>query len=231
MNLADLQDLDLSNAGNWPLPVKLVVALLVCVIVSGAGYWYMIREGIEQRDKAIWAEQRLREDFVAKQRVMANLDAYRKQIEVMKGMLDKVLRQLPTSTEMPDLLEDISSTGRRNGLQFQMFKPESTIPKEFYAAEPIAIKAEATYHQFGSFISKVAALPRIVTLEKAELEVLKAGEKKKREKTKLTIDDGEVLSITATLQTYRYMDPAEQAALQEKKNDKKGKKKRGRKKR
>jgi len=123
--------------------------------------------------------------------VLANIDAYRAQIKELEGMLNTMLRQLPTRTEMPDLLEDISDTGVFNGLEFQLFRPEAEQPRDFYAAKPITIKARAYYHQFSAFISSISALSRIVTLEKATLASAGADAP---------------LSIDATLQTYRYLE-------------------------
>jgi len=109
---------------------------------------------------------------------------------------------LPTGTEMPDLLDDVSNTGKKNGLDFELFKPEAEQPLDFYAAKPITIKAKATYHQFGSFVSGVAALPRIVTLENVTLSSAGMGKDGKP----VAGVKSETVDIQATLQTYRYMD-------------------------
>ena len=189
MNLSELNDLDFNNAGSWPAAIKAVAILLVIAAVGAAGYWFDTKDLLSELDASRHIEQELREEFTRKQKVLANIDAYRAQIEELKGLLATMLKQLPTRTEMPDLLEDISNTGRSNGLAFELFKPQSEQPRDFYAANPIAIRARATYHQFGAFISSIAALSRIVTLEQATL----SGK-----------DDA--LLIEATLQTYRYLD-------------------------
>jgi type IV pilus assembly protein PilO len=213
MNLSEinLSDFDLREAGNWPLPGKLVLMALVVVAVVGAGYYFITSAQLEELDRVTREEQTLRQEFVEKWRVTANLEAFRKQLEQMEADLGVMLRQLPTGTEMPDLLEDVSNTGKKNGLEFELFKPEAEQPKDFYAAKPITIKARGTYHQFGAFVSGVAALSRIVTLENATL--TGAGGQEARaggaRGAKLT---NQPLSIQATLQTYRYMDEAAGAA-------------------
>nr|MDQ2697049.1 type 4a pilus biogenesis protein PilO [Pseudomonadota bacterium] len=165
MNLSDLNNLDLNNAGRWPLPARIAAAVVVAAAAGALGYWWDTRSLLEELDGARRTEQQLRDEFVKKQRVMVNIDAYRAQIEELNASLDTMLRQLPTGTEMPDLLEDISNTGRTHGLDFELFRPQSDQPRDFYAAKPIAIRARASYHQFGAFVSSIAALPRIVTLE------------------------------------------------------------------
>ena len=202
MKLSDLTNLDFGNAGGWPSLAKAIAVVAVLAVVAGGGYWFFTRDQLDRLDAARRAEQQLREEFVAKQRVMANIETYRTQIEQMQEALQAMLRQLPTRTEMPDLLEDISNTGKRNGLNFSLFKPEAEQPREFYAAKPISIKARATYHQFGAFVSSIAALSRIVTLENASL----TGTEEPQSERIYSRKDSKPLVIEATLQTYRYLD-------------------------
>jgi type IV pilus assembly protein PilO len=209
MNLSEinLSDIDLREAGGWPLAGKLVLAALVMVVVLGGGYYFFASDQLEALERAASEEQRLRQEFVQNQRVAANLEAFRAQLEQMETDLEIMLRQLPTGTEMPDLLEDISNTGKRNGLEFELFRPEAEQPRDFYAAKPITIRATGTYHQFGAFVSGVAALPRIVTLENATLSGVAAGRPPARGAAPARRrQDNEPLTIQATLQTYRYMD-------------------------
>jgi type IV pilus assembly protein PilO len=151
-------------------------------------------------------EKKLRDEFVEKQRVAANLEAFREQLAQMEADLAVMLRQLPTGTEMPDLLDDVSNTGKKNGLDFELFKPEAEQPRDFYAAKPITIKAKANYHQFGAFVSGVAALPRIVTLENVTLTGAGDGKGGARGATGGGQGKAEPVNIQATLQTYRYME-------------------------
>lgn len=203
MNLSEINinDINLQEAGEWPLAGKLVLAALVMAAVIGAGYYFFIDDQLIALDGKEQEEQGLREEFISKQRVAANLEAFRAQLMQMEADLEVMLGQLPTKTEMPDLLDDVSNTGKKSGLEFALFKPEGEQPKEFYAAKPITIKATANYHQFGAFVSGVAALPRIVTLENVTL--TDAGEKGKGKS-----GDHKLVNIQATLQTYRYMDEA-----------------------
>ena len=202
MNLSEinLSDFDLREAGEWPLAGKVVLIVLVAAAVLGAGYYLFTNDQLQELDRVANEEQQLRQEFIEKQRVAANLESFRAQLKQMEADLAVMLRQLPTGTEMPDLLEDISNTGKRNGLDFELFKPEAEQPRDFYAAKPITIKARGSYHQFGAFVSGVAALSRIVTLENATLTGAAGG--KGAGKGSRT----EPLTIQATLQTYRYMD-------------------------
>ena len=206
MNLSEinLSDIDLREAGDWPLAGRLVLVALVIATVLGAGYYFFTSDQLQQLETVKNEEEKLRKEFVEKQRVAANLEAFRAQLAEMEETLGEMLRQLPTGTEMPDLLDDVSNTGKQNGLEFELFKPEAEQPKDFYAAKPITIKAKGTYHQFGAFVSGVAALPRIVTLENATLAGVGKG--------KRAANNQEPVEIQATLQTYRYMDESQPPA-------------------
>lgn len=202
MTLSDLRNLELATAGNWPAPLKAVAVVLVAALVGFLGYYFKTQELLDELARERSTEQDLRAEFQTKQRVKANIQAYRAQLEELQGMLDVMLQQLPTGTEMPDLLEVISNTGRINGLTFELFKPEEEQPKEFYAAKPITLRAQATYHQFGAFVSSISALSRIVTLENANL--VAAARQDRGPQAQNLPDD--LLAIDATLQTYRYLE-------------------------
>ena len=200
----NLNDLDFNNAGSWPPLIKGVAILIVIGAVGFAGYWFDAKDLWEELKSAQRTEIQLKDEFKRKQDVMANIGEYRKQLEELQGLLNTMLKQLPTRTEMPDLLESISDTGKVNGLVFSLFKPEDEVPRDFYAAKPISIRATGTYHQFAEFVSSVAALPRIVTLESA---ILNKPNTNNRNQSDDAPED--ILSIAATLQTYRYLDADE----------------------
>lgn len=207
MSLSDinLSDIDFREAGDWPLVGKATLIILAIAAVLGTGYYFFTSAQLDELDRATQEEQTLRKEFAEKQAATANIEAFRAQLKQMEADLEVMLRQLPTGTEMPDLLEDVSNTGKKNGLEFELFKPEADQPRNFYAAKPITIKARGTYHQFGTFVSGVAALSRIVTLESATLasvsgkNIKSAGQDARGAKL-----NNEPLDIQATLQTYRY---------------------------
>ena len=206
MNISELNDLDLTDIGNWPAVGKAAVLVLIMAAVIGAGYYFDTQHMRLQLQQVQGEEQKLLKEFHKRQRVIANLEAYRAQLAEMEKSLASMLRQLPTRTEMPDLLEDISNTGLINGLVFDRFKPESERPQEFYATQPISIRARGTYHQFGAFLSGVSALPRIVTVGN-----LKIGNGKKGAGNDKDDRETEELVLEASLNTYRYLDEDEES--------------------
>ena len=199
MNLEDLNELDLSNIGDWPNPVKIVVVVLISVLVAVGGYYLNIEEQLNRLSSIEKKESELRNTFEVKQAKAANLDAYKKQLEEMKESFGAMLRQLPNKTEVADLLVDVSQTGLAAGLEFELFKPEAEVPREFYAELPIQLKVTGQYHEFGDFISGLAALPRIVTIHDINIE-----ERKQKQS-----GDTRLLTLEATAKTYRYLDDEE----------------------
>jgi type IV pilus assembly protein PilO len=193
MNLSDINNLDLSNIASWPQPVRVFIVVLVFAAVLGLGYWLDIKDQRATLQKAEAQEMELRQTFEVKARKAANLSAYEQQLVEMKESFGAMLRQLPNKTEVAELLVDISQTGLAAGLEFELFKPQSEVPREFYAELPISIRVKGNYHEFGSFISGVAALPRIVTVHDINIAPQKDGE----------------LSMDILAKTYRYLDEDE----------------------
>jgi len=201
----DLNNLDLSNIGTWPTAVKVALILIVSAAVAAAGFFLDVQKQIDKLERAERSEITLKQEFETKQAKAVNLEAYKQQLKEIEESFGAMLRQLPSKTEVEGLLVDISQTGLASGIEFQLFKPQGERFIEFYAELPIQMKMTGDYHEFGGFVSGVAALPRIVTLHDISIT--------KDEKTsKLTME--------VTAKTYRYLDDIE---IQQTKKKKKGK--------
>ena len=196
MNFLDqLRTLDPRDVGRWPLAVRGFFVLLGFAAVAAFG-WYMFvwNDDRPLLQKAQADELDLRAQFENKQQRAANLDAYRAQIGEMERSFGAMLRQLPGKTEVPNLLVDISQTGLAAGLTEKLFQPGSEKSNGFYAELPIKIKLVGSYHDFGRFVSGIAALPRIVTLNDIQISPVEA---------KGSYDN---LTMDVTAKTYRYIE-------------------------
>lgn len=160
----DLGDLDFENVGSWPGAIKAIIFLVVIVAVLVAGYYYHIEELQLQLAKVEAEEVKLKQEFEKKAFQAANLDAYRQQMVEMEESFGALVSQLPSETEVPGLLEDITNKGLLNGLNIASIDLLAETSREFYVELPIAIVASGSYHDLGAFISGMAGLPRIVTL-------------------------------------------------------------------
>jgi len=207
MNLNDIRNLDPSNIGGWPAPIKALVLLAVCAAVLGAGYQFLGKDRIVALEQVRTKEGELKTTFETKQRRAANLEPLKQQLAEMKQSFGAMLRLLPNRTEIEGLLVDISQSGLAAGLEFELFKPAGEQPAEFYAVQPINITVTGTYHQFGEFVSAVAALPRIVTQHDLQIAPL-AGSRP----NDLTANGMSRLRMSMVAKTYRYLDEEEIAA-------------------
>ncbi len=201
----DLNNLDLSNLGAWPTAVKVALIVIAAVGAAVAGYFLDTQGQIEKLERVERTEITLKTDFESKQAKAVNLDAYKQQLTEIEESFGAMLRQLPSKTEVEGLLVDISQTGLASGIEFQLFKPQGEQFIEFYAELPIKMVMTGDYHEFGNFVSGVAALPRIVTLHDISI----------KDNTQL-----QQLTMEVTAKTYRYLDDTE--IQQQKKTKKKG---------
>jgi len=198
--LDDLKSLDPNDPGRWPLPVRAAFVAICFVILSAALFYFFVWTDQKPRlDQAANEEQELRTVFKVKHSKAVNLAVYQQQLADIERSFGALLRQLPGRTEVPNLLVDISQVGVGAGLEEKLFQPSPEIKKDFYAELPIKIKLTGSYHQMGEFVSGIAALPRIVTLDGI---AIKPDNK----------DMYDYLSFELTAKTYRYLDDAEVAA-------------------
>lgn len=201
----DLSNIDFNNVGMWPLAGKAAIwALLFAVVVFGL-YQINISTLLVEFRKEEAKEQTLRAEFEKKVNDSANLEAYRMQMTEMEASFEALLKQLPQDTEVPGLLDDISIKGEDSGLVFDVVDLQAEKKEEFYIELPIEIVARGGYHDFGSFVSGIASLPRIVTLGDFAIVPATAGANgKAKGQSALEAGNKGDLSIKIIAKTYRY---------------------------
>jgi type IV pilus assembly protein PilO len=205
--LAELKALDPRDPGRWPLAVRALVIAACFVAVSIALIYFFVWQDqmplLQQRHDD---EQKLRTEFRGKHQQAVNLGLYKQQLADIERSFGALLRQLPSKTEVPNLLVDISQTGLASALEEKLFEPGQEVKKDFYAELPIKIRLTGSYHEFGEFVSGIAALPRIVTLHDIEIT---AQDK---------VEGTDRLQLDLTAKTYRYLDDNELAAAETEKH-------------
>ena len=199
--MQELRALDPRDPGRWPLLVRGLAAAVCFVVASAALSYFFVWQNqmpaLQQRENQ---EQALRSEFRTKHAKAANLVLYKQQLADIERSFGALLRQLPSKTEVPNLLVDISQTGLASALQEKLFQPGQEVKKDFYAELPIKIQLTGSYHEFGEFVSGIAALPRIVTLHDIEITPVDKNS-----------SSGQ-LQLDLTAKTYRYLDDQEIAA-------------------
>lgn len=189
----DFNDLDLNNIGSWPAAVKVIAGAVVLLGVLALGYNFHLKDLQAALESTRAEEVALKEQFTQKAFQAANLQAYKEQMEEMEVSFGALLKQLPSDTEVPGLLEDITRTGLSSGLEFEEIKLLPEAAQQFYIELPIQIRVVGTYHDLATFVSGVASLPRIVTLHDFDVVPASTG-------------IGSSLRMSILAKTYRYND-------------------------
>jgi type IV pilus assembly protein PilO len=199
----ELRSLDPQDPGRWPLPIRAgAVAIWFIALTLVLSYFVVWNQKKPDLERSQSAEAALREEFKTKHSKAVNLDVYKGQLKDIERSFGALLRQLPGKTEVPNLLVDISQTGLAAGLEEKLFQPSGEQKRDFYAELPIKIRLSGSYHEFGEFVSGIAALPRIVTLH--DIDIKAAGK-----------DAGpDTLTLDLTAKTYRYLDEEELVAAE-----------------
>jgi type IV pilus assembly protein PilO len=198
--MEELNSLDPRDPGRWPLPVR-AGAIALCFVVLSAVLIYVFVWNSQRPELQRFEDEQvqLQNQFKEKHAKAVNLEIYKQQLKDIERSFGAMLRQLPGKTEVPNLLVDISQTGLAAGLEQKLFQPAPEQNKDFYAELPIKIRLTGSYHQFGEFVSGIAALPRIVTLHDVDIKPVSK-------------DSYDQLQLDVTAKTYRYLDEEELAA-------------------
>ena len=187
-NLDDLNNLDMSDMGSWPIAAKALVVAILILLIGTLTFFLLVDDQITQLETSEAKEQELRQIYRVKYAAAVNLELYKAQMIEMEQTFSFLLKQLPATHETPGLLDDITYAGTSTGLTFVKINWLPEIEKDFYTELPIKIDVVGDYHQFGNFVSEVAKLPRIVSLHDFSV----------------TTDKEERLVFNVVAKTYRY---------------------------
>lgn len=207
MNLSEIRDLDFNDLGSASTGAKVFLCVFIAVVILVVGYFFKVKDQREELDNKARREAQLMQEFETKQQKAANLEAYEEQLAEMQELLQAMLRQLPSKTEMPELLVDISQTALAAGIDTELFEPGPEAIRDFYAEKPINIRMVGSYHQFGSFVSGVASLPRVVILTMSDISLQPADERRAGGGSGRLVLEGVVT-------TYRYLEEDEATPIQ-----------------
>lgn len=202
----ELQRVNWQNPGTLSGAARLTVALGALILICILGWYFMIQDKITTHDELEAKEATLRVDFADRQKKAANLEPLKEQLVTMNAMLEQMLKQLPSKTQLADLLVNVSEQALAAGIQVRLFQPQTESVKEFYAEKPILLRMVGNYNQFGNFVSGVATLPRVVILTMHDIAITPA-----LPQSGLVAAPG-ALVLEGTVKTYRYLDEDEAAA-------------------
>jgi type IV pilus assembly protein PilO len=202
--IQELQRVNWQNPGTLSGAARITVALGALILICVLGWYFMIQDKIATHDALEAKELTLRADFATRQKKAANLGPLKEQLVTMNAMLEQMLKQLPSKTQLADLLVNVSEQALSAGIQVRLFQPQTESVKEFYAEKPILLRMVGNYNQFGNFVSGVATLPRVVILTMHDIAIKPAT-------NQLDLAPGSLV-LEGTVKTYRYLDEDEAAA-------------------
>lgn len=189
----NFNELDINNVGAWPAPVRAIACIIVFALTLGLGYYFYISDLGTDLESEEQKEVSLKQDFEMKARQAASLAEYTQQMELMQTSFEALLKQLPADTEVPGLLEDITSAGLKSGLEFDQIRLLPEVASQFYVELPIQVRVEGGYHELATFVSVLSSLPRIVTVHDFSIKPV-SGQG----------STGSKLGMDVVLKTYRY---------------------------
>jgi len=208
---ADFRNLNPNDVGTWPILPRATALLGLLLLILVAGWWFLWSDQFVVLDERRQEEIRLRDEYVSKKNQAVNLDLYKQQMNEIDRSFGALLKQLPNKAEVESLLVEVNQSGMGRGLQFELFKPEQEVQKDFYAELPVAIKLTGNYHDLGAFAGDIGSLSRIVTL--GNISITPNSQAK----------DGSLV-MDAVVRTFRYLDEEEVAAKKKAAKAKKGEK-------
>ena len=202
MNLSEV-NWDVNAAGSWPTPLKIIVIVIFALLTAAAGVYFVTIPQLDELEALEKQEASLKSAFEVKQKKAINLQDYRDQLEQIEASLGDMLKQMPTKAEVASLLVDISQTGLASGLEFKLFQPGAEINREFYSELPINIQVVGKYEELGLFVSGLASLPRIVTVDDVQM-------------TPLGKEGKDGMMMAATIKTYNESESGQAGAAAKK---------------
>jgi type IV pilus assembly protein PilO len=159
-------DLDetIEQLSKVPKPARLgvVAALLVAIVGS---YWYFAYQPMQaRRAQLVQQSQQLQRELNNARTVANNVPGFEAEVAALEQDLELALKQLPNRKQFEDLLQDISTAGKKVGVSIKSIDRDAEVPRDFYAEVPFDLEIEGGYHDLARFFEMVASLPRIVTM-------------------------------------------------------------------
>ncbi len=165
----------LEQFGRLPAPARYGALALVAVLMVGI-YWVTLFGG--QRTVLHGVEKKLtklEQNIQSAKAVASNLETFKRKQKELKAQLQASLQKLPNSSELPQLLTDITTLGKKSGLEIRSFKRGKQVNRGFYSEQQILLAFLGSYHDVGTFFDRLANLSRIVNLGNLEINVVNDG--------------------------------------------------------
>ena len=204
-------DIDIGDPSSWPVTFKIFGGIVIAIAIIYATYHFKVIEQRQVLQTAVDKEKTLKDEFLEKKALAINLEAYKAQKKEAEDLFAELKEQLPSETEIPDLLVDVTQLGLSRGLIFEQFEPRAEVPQDFYNEKPVQIIVSGNYHEMANFMSDIAALSRIVNVNDFDITRRDANRRSsRRNDDSVDVDINEApLKMSALIKTYYYEEEEE----------------------
>jgi type IV pilus assembly protein PilO len=183
----------LEKLAKVPKPARFgAIAGIIGLVI--AGYYFMqykeVRVEIaQQRAQAEELQRKLNKVRV----VASNLEEFEQEVADLERELQQALKQLPNRKQFEDLLQDITTAGKKVGVSIRSIERRKEVIHDFYAEVPFKIELEGSYHDIARFFERVSRLPRIVNMGAMDMKIERETE------------DGTVIEVDGVATTFRFL--------------------------
>jgi len=215
-------DLNVDSLKKLSVKMKALIVLVICLLLGYFYYMFFFQAILSKKITLGTKLTEMQQQITEKEKVVAQLDRYVREINTLKESFKTALLKLPNEREIAGLLSSVVLSGENAGVNFLLFEPQPppkpsppkpapgaaqkpaaaakaltqpAVPEKFYEDIPVKVQITGTFHQIVSFYAKIAKLPRIINVEDITM-----GE------AKVVKDKGRIIRTACTIKTYMFVD-------------------------
>jgi len=143
---------------------KVVLGVFGLVALAVASYFFLIAPIQERIAALVQRKTQVTTEVTQARAQVAEIERFRRELAELEKKLVLLQDRLPSEKETPTLYRALSSAAEQSGLGVSLFQPREARAKDVVNEIPITLAAEGSYHQVAKFFERVAALPRVVTV-------------------------------------------------------------------
>lgn len=191
-------ELDIQKLHLAPKAVQMLFAIILAALIVVAGYFAQFQTQLEDIQAAEEKETELKGQYEQKAIQAASLESLQTELKMIEESIEYLVKQLPTSAEIPNLIQELHEKAAKNGLSLSSVLPQKSQVDGNIERLPHQISVTGTYEQLSSFMRDVGQMSRIVTLSGVSI----APNAKNKNK----------LTLTALANTYKAVDVKKSAS-------------------
>jgi type IV pilus assembly protein PilO len=124
---------------------------------------------IDTKKKLTNDYQLVKKDLDKMVEIKNNMEKYRQEYAQVQETLSQILRQLPETKDIPNLLRNVSTIGTETRVKVTYFEPGAVQNKDFYGEFPFNFKFVGPFHNIGYFFDGIRKLERVIDIRSFSL--------------------------------------------------------------